>query len=132
MNFSFWIEQKNATKFFGNFRNSNNNKENISFNMKQSLLSDMTDISSIANISTKNNYNKNTQNSSQSRLTYYTLTRNANNSLLEIIEKMVKVNIIIKTIMCAMKEILLMINLKETENIIMKMENITLDNLRMI
>ena len=40
-------EQKNATKFFGNFRNSNNNKENISFNMKQSLLSDMTDISSI-------------------------------------------------------------------------------------
>ena len=88
-------EQKNATKFFGNFRNSNNNKENISFNMKQSLLSDMTDISSIANISTKNNYNKNTQNSSQSRLTYYTLTRNANNSLLEIIEKTNNSNIII-------------------------------------
>ena len=63
--------------------------------MKQSLLSDMTDISSIANISTKNNYNKNTQNSSQSRLTYYTLTRNANNSLLEIIEKTNNSNIII-------------------------------------
>ena len=63
--------------------------------MKQSLLSDMTDISSIANISTKHNYNKNTQNSSQSRLTYYTLTRNANNSLLEIIEKTNNSNIII-------------------------------------
>ena len=91
--FSINSEQNNAAKLLNNFKR--NNKENISFNMKQSLFSDMTDISSIANISTKNNYNKNSQNSSQSKLTYYTLTRNANNSLLEIIEKTNNSNIII-------------------------------------
>lgn len=44
-------EQKNAIKFINNYKINNN--ENISFNMKQSVLSDMTDVSSIANINSK-------------------------------------------------------------------------------
>jgi hypothetical protein len=87
-------EQKNAIKFINNYKINNN--ENISFNMKQSLLSDMTDVSSIANINaTKNNFNRNSHNSSQSKFTCYTLTRNGNNSLLEIIERTNNSNIII-------------------------------------
>ena len=87
-------EQKNAIKFINNYKINNN--ENISFNMKQSVLSDMTDVSSIANInSKKNNYNRNSHNSSQSKYTCYTLTRNGNNSLLEIIERTNNSNIII-------------------------------------
>ena len=84
-------ERKNAIKFLNNFKI--NNKENISFNMKQSLLSDMSDLSGIANLNTKNNFNRNSHNSS--RYTYYTLTRNGNNSLLEIIEKTNNSNIMI-------------------------------------
>ena len=61
--------------------------------MKQSLLSDMSDLSGIANLNTKNNFNRNSHNSS--RYTYYTLTRNGNNSLLEIIEKTNNSNIMI-------------------------------------
>jgi hypothetical protein len=75
-----------------------NNKENISFNMKQSVLSDLSDISGITNINninTKKNYNINSYNSSQSKCTYYTLTRNGNNSLLEIIERASNPNMII-------------------------------------
>ena len=47
-------------------------------------------------------------------------------------KKMVKVYTIIKMVIYVMKETLLMIILKEMENIIMKMENIILDNLKMI
>ena len=85
-------EQKKTYKLFNNYKI--NNKENISFNMKQSVLSDLSDISGITNINTKNNF-RNSQNSSQSKCTYYTLTRNGNNSLLEIIEKTNTSNLII-------------------------------------
>ena len=86
-------EQKNATKLINNY--TINNKENISFNVKQSLFSDMTDVSTIANINTTKNNFRNSQNSNQSKFTYYTLTRNGNNSLLEIIEKTNNSNLII-------------------------------------
>ena len=49
--------------------------------MKQSVLSDLSDISGITNINninTKKNYNINSYNPSQSKCTYYTLTRNGN------------------------------------------------------
>ena len=86
-------EQQNATKLLNNYRI--NNKENISFNIKQSIFSDMSDISGITNINSKKNYNINSHNSSQSKYTYYTLTRNGNNSLLEIIERTNNSNILI-------------------------------------
>ena len=85
-------EQKKTYKLFNNYKI--NNKENISFNTKQSLLSDLSDISGISNINTKKNF-RNSQNSSQSKCTYYTLTRNGNNSLLEIIERTNTSNLII-------------------------------------
>lgn len=89
-------EQKKTIKLFNNYKI--NNKENISFNMKQSLLSDLSDISGITNINninTNKNLIRNSQNSAQSKCTYYTLTRNGNNSLLEIIEKTNTSNMII-------------------------------------
>ena len=89
-------EQKKTIKLFNNYKI--NNKENISFNMKQSLLSDLSDISGITNINninTNKNLIRNSQNSAQSKFTYYTLTRNGNNSLLEIIEKTNTSNMII-------------------------------------
>ena len=86
-------EQQNATKLLNNYKI--NNKENISFNIKQSIFSDMSDISGITNINSKKNYNLNSHNSSQSKYTYYTLTRNGNNSLLEIIERTNNSNILI-------------------------------------
>ena len=89
-------EQKKTIKLFNNYKI--NNKENISFNMKQSLLSDLSDISGITNINninTNKNIIRNSQNSAQSKCTYYTLTRNGNNSLLEIIEKTNTSNMII-------------------------------------
>ena len=86
-------EQQNATKLLNNYRI--NNKENISFNIKQSIFSDMSDISGITNINSKKNYNLNSHNSSQSKYTYYTLTRNGNNSLLEIIERTNNSNMLI-------------------------------------
>jgi hypothetical protein len=68
--------------------------------MRQSLLSDLSDISGITNINNINtNKNKNnirnSQNSAKSKCTYYTLTINGNNSLLEIIEKTNTSNMII-------------------------------------
>ena len=89
-------EEKKTIKLFNNYKI--NNKENISFNIKQSVLSDLSDISGISNINnvnTNKNIIRNSQNSSQSKCTYYTLTRNGNNSLLEIIEKTNASNIII-------------------------------------
>ena len=87
-------EQKKTIKIFNNYKM---NKENISFNMKQSLLSDLSDISGITNINANKNKNiiMNSLNSAQSKCTYYTLTRNGNNSLLEIIEKTNSSNLII-------------------------------------
>ena len=60
----------------------NNDKENTSSNNGNSLLS----ITSRNSINGKN-YNKNSYNSSQSLCTYYTYTKNDNNSLLEVVEK---------------------------------------------
>jgi len=76
-----------------------NNKENISFNIKQNDLSDLSDIynviSNINNVNTNKTIIRNSQNSSESKCPYYTLTRNGNNSLLKISEKTNTSNIII-------------------------------------
>ena len=55
------------------------------------MLSELSDVGSI----NKKNFTKNSYNSSISKCTYYTLTRNDNNSLLEVIEKTNNPNIII-------------------------------------
>ena len=60
----------------------NNDKENISSNIGNSFLS----ITSRNSINGKI-FNKNSYNSSQSLCTYYTYTKNDNNSLLEVVEK---------------------------------------------
>lgn len=61
----------------------NNNKENLSNNIKLSLLSSSTRNSNYG----KNSYFRNSHNSSISQLTYYTYSKNENNSLLEVVEK---------------------------------------------
>ena len=76
---------------FMNINKNNKDKENLSINIKNSMLSELSDVGSI----NKKNFTKNSYNSSISKCTYYTLTRNDNNSLLEVIEKRNNPNIII-------------------------------------
>ena len=97
-----WFNKKNKTsrnfpnnKLFSlmnkghklyNFLNNediDNNKENISINIKNSIFSS----SSSRNTYNRNKVNKNSNNSSQSLCTYYTYSKNENNSLLEVVEK---------------------------------------------
>ena len=66
-----------------NFVN-NENKENISTNIKKCVYS------SSSRNTNKDKFNKNSYNSSQSLRTFYTYTKNENNSLLEIVEKRTK------------------------------------------
>ena len=90
-------EKEKTIKLFNNYKI--NNKENISFNIKQNDLSDLSDIynviSNINNVNTNKTIIRNSQNSSESKCPYYTLTRNGNNSLLKISEKTNTSNIII-------------------------------------
>ena len=66
------------------YNNLINNKENISTNIKNSVfsLSSRNSINNNGKVFSKNSYN-----SSQSLCTYYTYTKNENNSLLEVVEK---------------------------------------------
>ena len=60
---------------------ANNDKENISLNIKNSF------ISRTSRNSNGDKFSKNSYNSNQSLCTFYTLTKNENNSLLEVVEK---------------------------------------------
>ena len=68
----------------------NNNKENISTNIKNSIVT----VSSRNSNGGGKYYNANSFNSSQSVCTYYTYTKNENNTLLEVVEKSKTKNII--------------------------------------
>ena len=61
---------------------NNNDKENISMNIKNSFISGTT-----RNSNNEKMYSKNSFNSNQSICTFYTYTKNENNSLLEVVEK---------------------------------------------
>ena len=86
---SLMNKEQKPYKFFNN-EDIDSNKENISINVKNSIFSGSSSRNSInGKILNKNSYN-----SSQSLLTYYTYTKNENNSLLEVVEK--KRNIVYK------------------------------------
>ena len=110
---------------FMNINKNNKDKENLSINIKNSMLSELSDVGSI----NKKNFTKNSYNSSISKCTYYTLTRNDNNSLLEVIEKTNNPNTIIHDkeslpIYNWLKEIDLLIYLSHFLYVIYRIRNI--------
>ena len=80
--FSLMNKEQKLYNFLNN-EDIDNNKENISINIKKSIFS----ASSSRNTYNGKKFNKNSNNSSQSLCTYYTYTKNENNSLLEVVEK---------------------------------------------